>query len=81
MDEYGAGFKQWGIRLTMKKGKNVAVAALARKMAMAAWYQMKGYKTRIHIPQRQLNVKIQKITTEIGKEVLMTMGFQNKLRK
>ena len=37
-DEYGGGFKQWGIALAARKGTNVAVSALARKMAIAAWY-------------------------------------------
>ena len=45
-------------------------------MAIAAWYQMNGYKTNIHIPQRNLNVKIQKISVEIGKELLKEIGYQ-----
>ena len=49
-DEYGAGFKKWGWQMTFKKGKNVAVTAIARKMAIAAWYQLKGYETNITIP-------------------------------
>ena len=45
-------------------------------MAIAAWYQMNGYKTNIHIPARNLNVKIQKISVEIGKDVLKEIGYE-----
>ena len=75
-DIYGGGFKRWGRALAIRKGTNVAVSALARKMAIAAWYQMNGYKTNIHIPERNLNVKIQKISVEIGKEVLKEIGYE-----
>ena len=75
-DEYGGGFKQWGKALAARKGTNIAVSAVARKMAIAAWYQMNGYKTNIHIPKRNLNVKIQKISVEIGKDVLREIGYE-----
>jgi transposase len=75
-DDYGGGFKQWGIKLAVRKGRNVAVSGLARKMAIAAWYQMNGHKTNIHIPERNLNVKIQKISVEIGKDVLKEIGYE-----
>ena len=76
-DDYGAGFKEWGIQMVYKKGRNVAVCAVARKMAIAAWYQMNGYKTNVHIPDRNLDVKLQKISVEIGQEILKEVGYQN----
>ena len=75
-DVYGGGFKRWGRALAARKGTNVAVSALARKMAIAAWYQMNGYRTNIHIPKRNLKVKIQKISVEIGKDVLREIGYE-----
>lgn len=38
---------------------------------------MNGYKTNIHIPKRNLAVKIQKISVEIGKGVLREIGYEN----
>ena len=76
-DEYGAGFKEWGIQMIYKKGRNVAVCAIARKMAIAAWYQMNGYKTNVHIPDRNLDVKLQKISVEVGQEILKEIGYEN----
>ena len=75
-DEYGAGFKKWGWQMTFKKGKNVAVTAIARKMAMAAWYQLKGFETNITIPNTSLDTKINKLAAEIGKEEIKNLGFQ-----
>ena len=46
-------------------------------MAIAAWYQLNGHRTNIHIPERNLNVKIQKISVEIGKEVLKEIGYES----
>ena len=75
-DEYGANFKKWGLKILTRKGKNIAVSAVARKMAVAAWYQMNGFKTEIHIPNRNLDVKVQKISVEIGSEVLKEIGYE-----
>jgi transposase len=75
-DDYGGGFKEWGVKMAARKGTNVAVSALARKMAIAAWYQMSGHKTNIHIPNRNLELKIQKISVEIGKDVLKELGYK-----
>ena len=76
-DDYGAGFKDWGLKMACKKGRNVAVCAVARKMAIAAWYQMNGFKTNVHIPERNLNVKIQKISVEIGQEIIKEIGYKD----
>jgi len=76
-DDYGGGFKQWGLKTAARKGRNVAICGLARKMAIAAWYQLNGHRTNIHIPERNLNVKIQKISVEIGKEVLKEIGYES----
>ena len=76
-DDYGAGFKGWGLQMVYKKGKNVAVCAIARKMAIAAWYQMNGYNTNVHIPDRNLDVKLQKISVEVGQEILKEIGYES----
>lgn len=62
--------------MTFKKGKNVAITVIARKMAMAAWYQLKGYETNITIPNASLDAKIGKLAADIGKDELKVLGFE-----
>ena len=38
---------------------------------------MNGFKTNVHIPERNLNVKIQKISVEIGQEIIKEIGYKD----
>ena len=76
-DEYGGGFKTWGWKIVHKKGRNVATIAVARKMAVAAWYHLKGHKTNIHIPPKSIKTKVDKIAQELGAECIKSLGYKN----
>jgi transposase len=66
---------QWGRKLLARKGvKNLAVAAMARKMAVAIWYLMMGRWTELEEVDQPLAIKTGKIISQIGAEGLKKLG-------
>lgn len=58
---------KWGKRLLARKGQiNLAVAAMARKLAVAAWYLMMGRWTRLEEIDERLEIKVTKIIGSVG---------------
>jgi len=75
---YGTGqTHQWALALKMRKGKNISVAGLARKMVVSIWYLLKGMFTPLIELTNTIIVKIHKIASEIGKTKIMAMGFKS----
>jgi transposase len=62
---------KWGKKLLARKSQvNIAVAAIARKLAVAAWYTLSGRTTPAEEIQPRVALKISKIITAVGKEAL-----------
>jgi transposase len=58
---------QWGRKLLARKGrKNLAVAAMARKLTVAVWYLLMGQWTSLEEIDKGLEVKVSKIISRIG---------------
>lgn len=66
---------RWGQSLIYRKGKNIAAIAVARKLVVAAWYLMSGFKAEVNEPTPALKVKLGKIGTVIGKTRLNQLGY------
>jgi len=61
----------WGKKLLARKGKrNLVVAAIARKMAVAVWYLLMGRWTPVEEIEVRLHIKLTKIVGQIGKDHL-----------
>jgi len=74
--KYGRGATHhWAVALKMRKGNNLAVAALARKLVVSVWYLLKGFFTPLTELTDPLKVKMHKIACEIGKTRILKMGF------
>jgi transposase len=70
---------RWGKKLLGRKGaKNLVVAAIARKLAVAAWYLMMGHWTALEEIDERLSQKIGKIITEVGATRLDKLGKTRK---
>ena len=70
---------KWGWKLTMKKDcKNIAVAAVARKLTVAIWHLLRGHFTPVLEMNDHLKTKLLKIATTLGKTKISEMGFQNR---
>lgn len=67
----------WGVKLMMRKGKKLAVAAVARKMVVACWYILKGIFKKSLCSKKSIECKIQKIATDLGKEMIREMGYDS----
>ena len=66
---------KWGKKLLARKGvMNLAVAAVARKLTVAAWHVMMGHWTRLEEIDPKLSAKVGKIVTQVGKEGLKELG-------
>lgn len=68
----------WGWKLLVRKNRQMAVAAVARKLAVAIWHLLKGHYSQMLEASEHLIVKLYKIATVIGKEALKEMGFANR---
>jgi transposase len=69
----------WGWKLCLRKShKNVAIAAIARKLTVSVWYLLRG----LFVPLRQLDptlgVKLAKIATTIGLKKIHQLGYKSK---
>jgi hypothetical protein len=66
---------QWGKRLAARKGSaKLAVAALARRLAVAVWYLMKGQWSRLQEIDQRLAIKVSRIISQMGTEALKKTG-------
>lgn len=65
----------WGKKLIARKGSfKLAVAAVARRLAVAIWYLLKGQWTTLEEVDRSLKNKVTTIITRMGAEGLKRIG-------
>ncbi len=70
---------QWGKKLLARKGSlNLAVAAVARKLAVAVWYLMMGRWTALEQIDERLIIKVGKMITSVGSQQLQALGKTRK---
>jgi transposase len=67
---------QWAVALKMRKGANIAVTALARKMVVSVWYLLKGFFTPLTDIDTTLSTKIHKLASAIGLKRIRALGFK-----
>jgi transposase len=66
---------KWGWKLFARKGvRNVAVAAVARKLTVAIWYLMMGKWTAVEEIDTVLSRKVGQLITQVGREGLKRLG-------
>jgi transposase len=69
----------WGRKLLGRKGSlNLAVAAVARKLAVAVWYLMMGRWTTLQEIDERLAIKVTKMITSVGAQKLIELGKTRK---
>ncbi len=65
----------WGRRLMARKGsRNLAAAAVARRLVVATWYLMKGQWDKVQTLDRALTLKLGKMLSKIGPEGFKKLG-------
>jgi transposase len=69
----------WGWKLCLRKGhKNVAVAAIARKLTVSIWYCMRGLIVPPATIDQTLLIKMGKMATAIGRKTILQLGYSSK---
>jgi transposase len=69
----------WGWKLCLRKSnKNVAVAAVARKLTVSIWYLMRGLFAPLKQLDTTLQVKLGKLATAIGVKAIRQLGYESK---
>ena len=69
----------WAWKLCLRKShKNVAIAAVARKLTVTIWYCLRGLMTPLAEPDASLEAKIGKIATVLGTKVIYLLGYTSK---
>lgn len=70
---------RWGRKLLGRKGvKNLAVAAMARKLTVAVWYLLMGKWTAVEEIEDRLKIKVGKMISEVSTEALKRLGKTRK---
>jgi transposase len=69
----------WGRKLLAKKGsRNLAVAAVARKLTVAVWYLLMGRWTPLEEIDDRLVIKVGTMISSVGKQRLQQLGKTRK---
>ena len=66
----------WAWKLRKRKGANVAVIAVARKIVVLCWYLLKGHFTALEEITESLKIKIDKIVSYIGSKKIKSWGYK-----
>jgi transposase len=70
------GLGAWGMKLFLRKGqRNIAVAAVARKLAVQVWHLLSGHPPKDLEDGRSLSVKLGKLAVTLGKTLRKELAF------
>lgn len=70
--------QKWGLAITMRRGRNRAAVAVARKLTVAVWHALMGHPIGAIDSEPRLRVKVFKLATDLGLPTLKTLGYQSK---
>jgi transposase len=70
--------RKWGLALALRRGRNKAAVALARKLAVAAWHLLMGHPIGAIDSEERLHSKVFKLATELGIPTIRCLGFDSK---
>lgn len=69
----------WAWKLCLRKShKNVAVAAVARKLTVSVWYCLRGLMPALAAVETPLEQKIGRIATVLGQKTIVLLGFESR---
>jgi transposase len=78
----GIPIAKWGWRLFARKGnRNIAVAAVARKLVVQVWHLLSGNPPLALEADRSLALKLQKLAVVLGKALRVEIGFPAALKE
>jgi transposase len=69
---------KWGWKLLIKKHRNEATAAVARKITVSVWHMLMGHFTPLLEVTDHLRTKLLRLATVIGKDGIKALGFKDR---
>jgi transposase len=73
---------QWGWKLFARKGnRNIAVAAVARKLVVQVWHLLSGNPPEALEPSKSFDLKLHKLAVTLGKPLRAKLALPDKLGK
>jgi len=78
----GTALGQWGWKLFARKGeRNIAVAAVARKLLVQVWHLLSGNPPTALDANKSLALKLHKLTVTLGKRLRIKLGLPPSLKE
>lgn len=78
LNQKASPLHKWGWRLTLRKSRNQAAAAVARKLAVSIWHLLMGHHTPLVEASEHLRDKLAKLATVLGKQWLKENDYPNR---
>ena len=70
--------QKWGLAIAMRRGRNKAAVAVARKLCVAVWHVLQGRVIGVIERIDTLHTKLRKLATELGVPTIKQLGFETK---
>lgn len=70
--------QKWGLAVALRRGRNRAAVAVARKLAVAIWHVLMGHSIGAIDSEIRLQTKINKLATILGVNTLRALGYESK---
>ena len=75
---YGGKLRKWGLATVFRKGRNIAVIAVARKLTVAAWYLLRGFYTPLlQDAEKSIRAKVARVIRELGTTAIGNAGYES----
>jgi len=70
--------QKWGLAIAMRRGRNKAAVAVARKLCVAVWHVMQGHVIGAIERMDTLHTKLHKLATDLGLSAIKQLGYDTK---
>jgi transposase len=70
--------QKWGLAVAMRRGRNKAAVAVARKLCVAVWHVMQGHAIGAIERMDTLHTKLHKLATDLGVPTIKQLGYETK---
>jgi transposase len=70
--------QKWGLAVAMRRGRNRAAVAVARKLCVAVWHILQGHPIGALERPDTLQTKLGKFATELGLSAIKALGYETK---
>lgn len=78
LNQRNSPLHKWGWKLLLRKNRNLAAAAVARKLVVAIWHLLNGHYTPMLEINSHLEQKLLRLATVLGKPILTELGYDNR---